>query len=122
MSAKSNYGNADDIVRTTFNLSIDGQILELPAEPVVTLSPAPGALAAATQGAAYTTTVTASGGIGTVSYAVTTGTLPTGLSLNSATGAITGTPSGTGMSSFTVTATYDGAGEASAAYSITVSA
>lgn len=122
MSAKSNYGNADNIVRTTFNLSIDGQILELPAEPNVTLSPAPGALAAATQGTPYSATVTASGGIGTVSYAVTAGTLPAGLSLNAATGAISGTPSGTGMSSFTITATYSGSGEAEAAYSITVSA
>lgn len=31
MSAKSNYGNADNIVKTTFALSIDGQILEVPA-------------------------------------------------------------------------------------------
>lgn len=31
MSAKSNYGNADNIVKTTFKLSIDGQIFEIPA-------------------------------------------------------------------------------------------
>lgn len=120
MSAKSNYGNADNIVRTTFSLSIDGQIIELPAEPTVTLAPAAGALAAGTQATAYTATVTASGGIGTVSYAVTTGTLPDGLTLNAATGEISGTPTAAGTSNFTITATYSGAGEASAAYSITV--
>ena len=122
MSAKSNYGNADNIVKTTFNLSIDGQILELPAEPVVTFSPAAGALAAATVSSAYTATVTATGGIGTVSYAVTTGTLPAGLTLDSATGEISGTPSSAGTSNFTITATYDGAGEEAAEYSIVVSA
>lgn len=122
MSAKSSYGNADNIVRTTFNLSIDGQILELPAEATATIAPAPGALTAGTEGVAYTATITASGGVGTVSYAVTTGALPAGLTLNSATGAITGTPSADGTSNFTITATYSGSGEASAAYSIVVAA
>lgn len=122
MSAKSNYGNADNIVRTTFNLSIDGQILELPAEPVVAFSPAAGALTGGTEGIAYTASVTASGGVGTVAYSVTSGTLPAGLLLNSATGAITGTPSADGTSNFTITATYSGAGEESAAYSIVIAA
>lgn len=36
MSAKTNYGNADNIVKTTFALSIDGQILEVPAAEDVT--------------------------------------------------------------------------------------
>ena len=119
-SARNNFGNADNITRTTISLAIDGQILELPAEPVVTFSPAAGALTGGTEGIAYTATVTASGGIGTVSYAVTSGTLPAGLSLNSASGAITGTPSADGTSAFTITATYDGAGEESAAYSIVI--
>ncbi|PWA05160.1 hypothetical protein DB895_07575 [Flavobacterium psychrotolerans] len=43
------------------------------------------------------------------SYAVASGTLPTGLSLNTSTGAITGTPTASGSSSITVTAT-NGAG------------
>lgn len=122
MSAKSNYGNADNIVRTTFNLSIDGQILELAAEPNVTIAPAPGALAGGTVGTPYNATIAASGGIGTVSYAVTTGTLPAGLTLNAATGAITGSPSAAAVSNFTVTASYSGSGDASAAYTITVTA
>ncbi len=122
MSAKSNYGNADNIVRTTFSLSIDGQILELPAEPNVTITPAPGALAVGDVGTPYTATITASGGVGTVSYAVTTGALPAGLTLNPATGAITGTPSAAATSNFTITATFSGSGDASAAYSIVVTA
>lgn len=121
-SARSNFGNSDNITRQTISLAIDGQILELPAEPVVAFSPAAGALTGGTEGIAYTATVTASGGIGTVSYAVTTGTLPAGLSLNATTGAISGTPSATGTSNFTIAASYSGAGEADAAYSIVVSA
>lgn len=122
MSAKSNYGNADNIVRTTFALSIDGEILEIPAAPTVTMSPATGVLTAGTEGEEYTASVAASGGIGTVSYAVTAGDLPDGLTLNETTGEISGTPSTAGTSNFTITATYTGSGSASAEYSITVSA
>ena len=52
-------------------------------------------------------TLAAAGGISPYTWAVTTGSLPTGLTLNSATGAISGTPSGivTGTINFTVTAT-----------------
>lgn len=38
-------------------------------------------------------------------YSITAGALPTGISLNSSTGAVTGTPTGTGAYSFTITAT-----------------
>lgn len=121
MSARNNFGTSDDLTKTTFNLGIDGAILEVSAAPVVAMTPAAGALTGGTSGNAYTASVTASGGIGTVSYAVTAGVLPAGLSLNASTGAITGTPSATGLSTFTITATYDGAGEAEAEYTITVS-
>jgi len=45
---------------------------------------------------------------GAITYAVTTGSVPTGLSLNSATGVISGTPTGTSDETFTVTATDAG--------------
>ena len=56
-----------------------------------------------------------------VTYSVTTGSLPSGLSLNSSTGAITGTPTVTSdtTTSFTVTAS-DGANDTPRAFSITV--
>jgi len=58
-------------------------------------------------GTAYSQTLAATGGITPYTWAVTVGSLPTGLSLNSATGVISGTPSGTftGTDSFTVTVT-----------------
>lgn len=71
-------------------------------------------------GAAYTSGVAASGGIPPYTYALAGGSLPPGLSLNPATGAIAGTPSVAGTYGFTVRVTA--AGEtASANYSITVS-
>ncbi len=75
---------------------------------VLDMAPAAAALPDATFGTAYSQAVTASGGSGGFTYAVTAGSLPEGLSLNPATGALTGTPGGalgTGSFSFTVTAT-----------------
>jgi len=56
----------------------------------------------------YSATLQSSGGTPVVTWAVTVGTLPAGLTLNAATGAITGTPTTAGMSSFTAQATDSG--------------
>ena len=61
-----------------------------------------------TTGTTYTQSVSATGGTGPYSFAVTTGSLPSGLSMASS-GAITGTPTASGTSTFSVTVT-DGAG------------
>jgi hypothetical protein len=58
-----------------------------------------------TVGVAYNTTLQSSGGTPPVTWTVTVGLLPAGLTLNSSTGAITGSPTTTGASSFTVKAT-----------------
>ena len=58
---------------------------------------------------------------GSVTYEVTSGTLPAGLELNSSTGAITGTPTVTATTtSVTITATGSISGTASATISITI--
>ena len=72
---------------------------------------------------AYSQTLGASGGSGTYSsWSITSGTLPVGLSLNSATGVISGTPTTTGTSSFTVQVADSLSGTATQALSITINA
>jgi hypothetical protein len=61
-------------------------------------------LSSLVQATAFSQTLNATG-TGPISWTISGGTLPSGLSLNSATGAITGTPTGTGAYSFTVQAT-----------------
>lgn len=57
-------------------------------------------------GAAYSTTAVASGGLAPYTWSTTVGSLPAGLTLNTTTGAITGTPTGpAGTSSFTLQVT-----------------
>ncbi len=54
------------------------------------------------QGSPYSANVTATGGVPSYTFTVTSGSLPAGLSLNNGTGGISGTPSGTGIANFTV--------------------
>jgi hypothetical protein len=71
-------------------------------------------------GQAYNQTVQATGGTGALTWSISLGTLPQNLSLNPATGAISGTPTATGTSSFTVRVA-DTAGQADAqAFSILI--
>lgn len=53
----------------------------------------------------YSAAPAISGGLGPFVYAITSGTLPAGLSFNTSTGAITGTPSSTASHAFTVRVT-----------------
>jgi hypothetical protein len=71
---------------------------------------------------AYSQTLAATGGFAPYSWAVATGTLPSGLTLNASTGAITGVPTTPGNSSFTVTVTDSAKNTAQQALSIAVTA
>ena len=62
-------------------------------------------LASGYAGEAYTGSVSATGGAGNYAWSVASGTLPAGLTLNSSTGTISGTPSAAGTFTFTVQAT-----------------
>ena len=87
----------------------------------VTVSPA--TLPNGSVAAAYSQTVTASGGVAPYSFAVSAGGLPTGLALSPA-GALTGTPTAGGTFNFTVAATdsspFPGPFSGSQAYTVTI--
>jgi hypothetical protein len=70
--------------------------------PIITVNPA--SLPNGVVGTAYSQTVTASGGTAPYVFSLSSGALPTGLLLNSATGAISGTPTAAGTFTFTITA------------------
>jgi hypothetical protein len=55
-----------------------------------------------TQNSSYNAMLAATGGVTPYTWSIVSGSLPSGLSLNSGTGAITGTPTGAGVSTFTV--------------------
>lgn len=57
--------------------------------------------ASGTKNVAYSSALTAVGGTAPYTYSITGGALPTGLALNTSTGAITGIPSAVGLFSFT---------------------
>ncbi|HQR35192.1 MAG TPA: Ig domain-containing protein, partial [Blastocatellia bacterium] len=84
--------------------------------PTITLS----GLTGGAVGTAYNQTVTATPAGGGYTFAVTAGALPAGLALNSATGAITGTPTTAGTSNFTITATGFGGCTKAQAYSLVI--
>jgi len=56
----------------------------------------------------YSQTLQATGGTGSYTWSITSGNLPSGLSLNSSTGVISGKPTGIGTFNFTVQATSGG--------------
>src|SRR5581483_3985350 len=68
--------------------------------------------ATGTVGAGYSSAATAAGGLPPYTFSIAAGSLPPGLSLNTSTGAITGTPSSAGSYSFSIKVT-DSSGQAS---------
>lgn len=79
---------------------------------VPTLTITTSSLPAANIGVSYSGTLAATGGVTPYTWSVTTGALPAGLTLNPATGAITGTPTAAGTFTFTVTVTDSDTGVA----------
>jgi uncharacterized protein YhjY with autotransporter beta-barrel domain len=80
----------------------------------------PSSLPPGTRNAPYSQTVTASGGTGSYTFAVSSGALPTGLSLNPNSGVISGTPTVSGTSNFTIRATDSSGDIGSRAYTVNI--
>ncbi|WP_198665920.1 MULTISPECIES: putative Ig domain-containing protein [unclassified Sphingomonas] len=90
------------------------------AAPTLALTPA--TLPAGTVGASYAATLAATGGTPGYTYAVSAGALPTGVTLDAKTGALSGTPTASGSFAVTITATDSstGAGPYSATRTYTI--
>lgn len=89
------------IFGTNTSASEDSMIFQQSC-PVLTVAPT--TLPASALGATYNRTVTASGGTAPYTYSVATGSLPQGLSLNAATGVISGTWTSPAGNAFTIRA------------------
>jgi uncharacterized repeat protein (TIGR02543 family) len=80
------------------------------SNPTLVINPeiaftAPSPIPGATTGTAYVLSLAAAGGVGTFTYVVSSGGLPAGISLDTVTGQLSGTPTSVGTFTFTVRAT-----------------
>jgi hypothetical protein len=92
------------------------------AGPIVTAATitAPTSGLTGTTGTAYSLPLNISGGKTPITFAITDGALPAGLTINAATGQISGTPTGSGTYTFTVTATDGNGVKTSVTLAITI--
>jgi hypothetical protein len=87
----------------------------------VSLSITTSSMPTASVGANYSIALAAGGGTSPYSWAITSGSLPTGLSLNSSTGTISGTPANTGAYTFTIQVSDSSSPTQKASYTYTLS-
>jgi len=86
--------------------------------PAITLTPS--VLPDGYIGLAYNQTIIANGGTAPYTFAITSGALPAGLTLDSNTGVISGTPTNAGSSPFTLTATDNNGCQGAQNYTINI--
>ncbi len=94
--------------------------LNVTRDSLLVATPASGALAAGIANEAYSTTLSVSGGVGPYSFAVTSGALPDGLTLDAGTGIISGVPETDGSYNFTLTVTDANNAMAQFIYSLSI--
>lgn len=117
------YSGSDSFVWHAANgggTSADATLTLTVSAPALALSPASGALSAATVGNTWSQTLTASGG--TAPYTWSSTALPPGLSLNASAGTLSGTPAAAGNYHFQVIATDALGASGSASYTLTITA
>ncbi len=113
-------GNFAFTVQVTDSASITtSKAFTLAIASGLTISNAP-TLPNGTAGTAYSLTLAAVGGALPYTWSITAGSLPSGLTLNPATGAITGTPTAAGSFAFTARATDNSSATASKGFTLTI--
>jgi hypothetical protein len=95
ITVKVTDGNGCTGIGGTYNLVINCQTITV-TNPATTTG---------TAGTAFSQTFTQTGGIGTTTFAIFSGTLPTGMTFHSATGVLDGTPTQTGSFGLVIRAT-----------------
>jgi hypothetical protein len=117
-SAANTYSVTPTVTDASGNMVIvTGFMVNIPS----TLAINPITLPSGTVGVNYTpTTLTATGGSGSLTWSIVSGSLPMGLALNPTTGVISGMPASSGTSNFTVQVEDSAFDVATSALSITV--
>ena len=104
----------------TYALNCGGTISGFATLTVPAMQATTTTLPDATVGVAYSQTLGEQNGLAPFTWTIASGSLPTGLALNSTTGAITGTPTTAGINSFTVEVTDAESSPASASTSLSI--
>jgi len=118
LGTPSAYGDHTTLLRASDG---DGRSADLTVvwQPNFSLS---GTLPSGVVGVAYSASLAVSGGAAPVTWSISSGSLPAGLSIDSSTGEISGTPSASGVTGFTVQAVDSESTTATSSQSVTIHA
>jgi len=107
------WGPRHQVVKATSGISS--------APTSITPAPVAQIIQGGTLNVPYSETITTSGGTSPYAYSVTGGSLPTGTSLNTSSGVITGTPTATGTFTFSIKSLDANSYSGTQSFSITIS-